>query len=82
MHNEDIFLLKNHEVQSLLAGREREIVRATADAYKLHARRMSSLPHSLFLRFPDDPRNRIIALPAHLGGDFNVAGAKWIASFP
>lgn len=82
MENNNIFLLKHHEVLALLDGREEEIAGVVAEAYKLHARKLSSLPHSLFLQFPDEPKNRIIALPAALSGGFNVAGIKWIASYP
>ena len=82
MENNNIFLLKHHEVLALLDGREEEIAGVVAEAYKLHAQQQSSLPHSLFLQFPDEPKNRIIALPAALSGGFNVAGIKWIASYP
>ncbi|SFS44559.1 2,3-diaminopropionate biosynthesis protein SbnB [Marininema halotolerans] len=38
-------------------------------------------PIKPYLRFPD-PSNRIIAMPAYIGADINMAGIKWIASFP
>lgn len=38
-------------------------------------------PTKPYLRY-GNPRNRIIAMPAYLGGEFQAAGIKWIASFP
>lgn len=38
-------------------------------------------PIKPYLRY-HDPANRIIAMPAYVGGEFNASGIKWIASFP
>lgn len=82
MHDGDLLILKDSEVRTLLAGREAEIIKCVQSAYEAHAKGESAFPHSSFLRFPNNGNNRIIALPAYLGGEYDLAGIKWVASFP
>jgi 2,3-diaminopropionate biosynthesis protein SbnB len=70
------------QVQRVLQGREKEIVELVAATYRLHGAGDSVNPPSYFLRFPDRPLDRIIALPASIGGPGRVDGLKWISSFP
>lgn len=79
---DEILLLGFEDVRALLDGREAEVMRAVEAAYVAHWRGQSSLPHSVFLRFAHRPADRIIALPAYLGGEFDAAGLKWVSSFP
>src|SRR2546421_2320657 len=70
------------QVQHALEGREQQIVELVESTYRLHCAGDSVNPPSYFLRFPDRPTSRIIALPASIGGQVRVDGIKWISSFP
>ena len=70
------------QVQLALQGREKKIVELIEATYRLHGAGDSVNPPSYFLRFPDRPTSRIIALPASIGGANRVDGLKWISSFP
>jgi ornithine cyclodeaminase len=82
MHSDDLLILTGNDVLSILEGREREVISIIKAAYEAHGRNQTSLPHSCFLRFPDNQLNRVIALPAYIGDGIEAAGIKWVSSFP
>jgi ornithine cyclodeaminase len=75
-------VISGAQVQGVLLGREKQIVELVEAAYRLHGDGETVNPPSYFLRFPDRPTSRMIALPASLGGKFQVDGLKWVSSFP
>ncbi|MFF3354030.1 2,3-diaminopropionate biosynthesis protein SbnB [Streptomyces sp. NPDC002917] len=75
-------VISGAQVQRALQGRERRIVELVEATYRVHGAGDSVNPPSYFLRFPDRPSSRIIALPASIGGEARVDGLKWISSFP
>ena len=69
-------------VRRILDDHKTQVFDAVEAAYRLHSAGDSVNPDSYFLRYPDKPSDRIIALPAHLGGPVQKSGIKWISSFP
>ncbi|WP_409521932.1 MULTISPECIES: 2,3-diaminopropionate biosynthesis protein SbnB [unclassified Pseudomonas] len=69
-------------IKDILASQAHSMVARIEQAYLQHHAGQTVNPDSYFLRFPQQPANRIIALPASLEGEDAVAGIKWISSFP
>lgn len=78
----NIKIITGNEVNNLLQNKEDEIIDLIKKAYILHGKKQSEVPHSIFLKFEKQPKDRIIGLPSYLSGDENIAGVKWISSFP
>ncbi|WP_326552098.1 2,3-diaminopropionate biosynthesis protein SbnB [Micromonospora sp. NBC_01813] len=75
-------VISGAQVHDTINGREPEVTELIETAYRLHGDGETTNPDSYFLRFPDRPTSRIIALPASVRGKVEVHGMKWISSFP
>lgn len=80
--NFELSIINGKTVFDIIRAHRDECIGIVRDAYLAHADGHSVNPDSYFLRFPKKPDCRIIALPAYLGDGFDVAGLKWIASYP
>src|SRR5258706_11224033 len=81
MHFE-LSIINGRTVFDIVRAHRSECIEIVREAYLAYADGRCVNPDSYFLRFPDKPDCRIIALPAYLGNGFGVAGLKWIASYP
>lgn len=50
--------------------------------FRLHGEGEVLLPSKVVLDLGERERGRINALPAYVGGDIDICGIKWVASFP
>src|SRR5438067_8298083 len=80
--NFELSIINGKTVVDIIHAHRAACIEIVREAYLAHARGESVNPDSYFLRFPEKPDCRIIALPAYLGNGFGVAGLKWIASYP
>jgi 2,3-diaminopropionate biosynthesis protein SbnB len=78
----ELSIINGKTVFDIVRAQRSECIEVVREAYLAHADGHSVNPDSYFLKFPDKPDCRIIALPAYLGNGFDVAGLKWIASYP
>src|SRR6266567_3915340 len=78
----ELSIINGKTVFDIVRAHRSECIQIVREAYLAHAEGQSVNPDSYFLKFPDKPDCRIIALPAYLGKNFDVAGLKWIASYP
>jgi 2,3-diaminopropionate biosynthesis protein SbnB len=81
MHFE-LSIINGKTVFDIIRAHRAECIETVREAYLAHADGQSVNPDSYFLKFSDKPDCRIIALPAYIGNGFDVAGLKWIASYP
>lgn len=72
--------VRNSEVEQIKKNWD-ELIGEIEKTTLIDEQGMTSQPEHPFVDFPD-PANRIIALPAYVGGEINTTGIKWIASFP
>src|SRR5213595_3198280 len=78
----ELSIINGKTVSDIIRAHRADCIDVVQEAYLGHANGQAVNPDSNFLRFPEKPDCRIIALPAFLGNGFGVAGLKWIASYP
>lgn len=58
------------------------VLEAVEDSFRLHHQGQTNLPWKTVLDLGERERGRVNAMPAYVGGPYDVCGIKWIAGFP
>ncbi|MFC2037871.1 ornithine cyclodeaminase [Chloroflexota bacterium] len=58
------------------------VMDAVEDSFRLHHQGQTNLPYKTVLDLGERERGRGNAMPAYVGGEYDVFGIKWIAGFP
>ena len=87
MSNVDILFLNNKDMTDLGAGDMRSALHDVEQAYSLYEKGEAIIPGKVVMRFGDKPEDehvfgRINCMPGYIGGEYNMAGVKWIGSGP
>lgn len=76
-------IIKGGVISNYLMNNSFAVAEEVKKTYLYHKEGRTNNPDSYFLTFPDNDKNRIIALPASIEAeDKKVSGIKWIASYP
>lgn len=78
----DFSIINGETIENALDSNIQGTFDTIRDAYLLHHEGLSVNQSGGFLKFPENNDAKIIALPAYLGGRFNVSGIKWIENYP
>lgn len=87
MNKVNILFLNNKEMERLGAGDMNAALCDVERAYSLYEAGDVIVPGKVVMRFGDKPEDehvfgRINCMPGYLGGEYNMAGVKWIGSGP
>ena len=83
----DILFLNNEEMHETGAGDMTAVLHDVERAYTLYAEDDVFLPGKIVMRFGKNPEDeytngRINGMPGYIGGEYRMAGIKWVGSAP
>lgn len=70
------------DVEEIILSYYPDLIRTVHDTYSSFYEGSAVNPDTYSLKFPEKTNSRINALPSYVGGKTDVAGLKWVASFP
>ena len=75
--NNNFSIITAKVVREIINKNPNNVYTVVKQAYVKHGQNKALNPPSYFLRFPDKPKSRIIALPSLIMENPRIAGIKW-----